>query len=395
MRLLLRAVAPSGMVAHEQKRRQPSTSAEWPWWAADANSPFRRFSMSVAAVRTSNIEAARNVFYDRLRPHDLAPLWSVLSALVTPTPRTQAQAAAWSFDAIRPLLMEAGELITAAEAERRVLILENPALAGQSRITQTLYAGLQLILPGEVAPAHRHTQNALRFIMEGDGAFTALDGERAYMHKHDLILTPAWMWHDHGNETGAPMIWLDGLDIPLVQMLDASFAEHRPDRGAWPTTRPPGDAAMRWGRNLRPARIDPVATQRNPLFIYPFADWREALDVMARSEAPHPHDAHLMEFANPLDGGAVMATISAFARLVPAGFTTSPMRSTDGMIHVVVEGEGVLTIDGAPFALKPGEIVVTPSWSERCFTASEDLVLFSYSDRATQQKLSLWREAAG
>ena len=346
-------------------------------------------------VPLSNLEAAREDFYDRLAPEALAPLWKVLAALVTPSPRTPAVAAAWSFDRIQPLLMEAGDLITATEAERRVLILENPALPGQSRITGTLYAGLQLILPGEVAPAHRHAQNALRFIMQGAGAFTALDGERAYMHKHDLILTPAWLWHDHGNETELPMIWLDGLDIPLVQMLDASFAEHREDRGAWPTSRPAGDAAMRWGRNMRPVRSEHATGQGNPLFIYPFVEWRETLEVLRRSEAPHPHDAYLMEFANPIDGGPVMATMSAFARLVPAGFETRAMRSSDGMINVVVEGTGTLVIDDQPFALAPGEIVVVPSWAERRFSADSDLVLFSYSDRATQQKLSLWREQLG
>jgi gentisate 1,2-dioxygenase len=343
----------------------------------------------------TSLEAARNDFYDRLTPEGLAPLWKVLSALVTPTPRTPALPAAWSFDRIRPLLMEAGALITAAEAERRVLILENPALSGQSRITSTLYAGLQLILPNEVAPAHRHSQNALRFIMQGEGAFTALDGERAYMHKYDLILTPAWLWHDHGNETDQPMIWLDGLDIPLVQMLDASFAEHLEDRCAWPTSRPAGDAALRWGRNMRPVHTGRAPSQGNPLFIYPFEEWRETLEVLRRSEAPHLHDAHLMEFTNPVDGGSVMATMSAFARLVPAGFETRPARSSDGTIHVVVEGSGTLFIDDKAFQLTPGEIIVVPSWAERRFFATSDLVLFSYSDRATQTKLSLWREQLG
>jgi gentisate 1,2-dioxygenase len=337
-------------------------------------------------------QLTRAEFYQRLRPENLAPLWEVLAALVTPTPRTPAIPAAWSFDRIRPMLMEAGELISAAEAERRVLILENPALPGQSRITQTLYAGLQLILPGEVAPAHRHVQNALRFIMDGDGAFTALDGERAYMHRYDLILTPGLLWHDHGNETEQPMIWLDGLDIPLVQMLDGSFVEHRQDRGAWPTTRPAGDARLRWGRNLRPIHHDRKPGQANPLFIYPFAEWRETLEALRRSEDPHPHDAYMMEFINPIDGGPVMATISAFARLVPAGFATRPARATDGMIHVVVEGSGSMKIDAADFRLAPGTILVTPSWSERVIEASQDLVLFSYSDRAVQQKLSMWRE---
>jgi gentisate 1,2-dioxygenase len=288
--------------------------------------------------------------------------------------------------------MEAGDLITAAEAERRVLILENPALPGESRITSTLYAGLQLILPGEIAPAHRHTQNALRFIMDGEGAFTALDGERTYMHKYDLILTPSGRWHDHGNEAAGPMIWLDGLDIPLVRELDASFAEHRDDRGAWPTTRPPGDATWRWGRNLRPAR-HARTTAGNPLFSYPFADWRMTLHTMQASEDPHPHDAYLMEFANPLDGGPVLTTISAFARLTPTGFTTRPVRSSDGTIHVVVQGAGWIEIDDVRFELAEGDIVVVPSWAKRRLHADQELVLFSYSDRATQHKLSLWRES--
>lgn len=343
----------------------------------------------------SNIAAVRDEFYDRLAPEHLSPLWNVLSRLVTPAPTTPAIPASWSFERVKTLLMEAGELITAAEAERRVLILENPALPGQSRITQSLYAGLQLILPGEVAPAHRHTQNALRFIMDGDGAFTALDGERAYMSKYDLILTPSMLWHDHGNETDQPMIWLDGLDIPIVQMLDGSFSEHREDRGAMPTSRPAGDSNYRWGRNLRPVHSGRSASDANPLFIYPFAEWRETLEVLRRSDDPHEHDAHLLEFTNPLDGGPVMSTISAFARLVPTSFRTRPVRSTDGMIHVVVEGEGTMTIDGQDFALSQGEIVVTPCWSERSIEARSDLVLFSFSDKATQEKLSLWREARG
>lgn len=347
--------------------------------------------MASPSLPLTNLEAARQDYYNRLKPENLAPLWSVLSALVTPTPRTPAVPAAWSFDRIRPALMEAGDLITAAEAERRVLILENPAMPGQSRITQTLYAGLQLILPGEVAPAHRHAQNALRFIMDGGGAFTALDGERAYMHKYDLILTPGGVWHDHGNETDEPIIWLDGLDIPLVQMLDGSYVEHRADRGAVPTTRPAGDAGARWGQNMRPVRRE-ASLAANPLFIYPFAQWRETLEVLRRADAPHAHDAYLMEFTNPTNGGPVMPTISAFARLVPAGFETRPMRSTDGMIHVVVEGSGTMIVDGTCFALKPGEIVVSPSWAQRSIQAESDLVLFSYSDRATQEKLSLWRE---
>ena len=348
----------------------------------------------MVATVLSNTEAARAEYYNRIALVGLAPLWQVLSALVTPTPRTPARAASWSYDRIKPLLLEAGELITAAEAERRVLILENPAMPGASRITNTLYAGLQLILPGEVAPAHRHAQNALRFVLDGAGAFTALDGERAYMNRYDFILTPGMVWHDHGNDTDEPMIWLDGLDIPLVSMLDASYAEHRADRDAVPTTRPPGDALRRWGRSMQPVRDGARGAATNPLFVYPYAQWRETLEGLRQAEEPHSHDAYLMEFSNPLNGGPVLNTISAFARLVPAGFATQTLRSTDGTIHVVVDGRGTIDVDGVSFALSPGEIVVCPSWNSRRFTAVTDLVLFSYSDRATQQKLGLWREQA-
>ena len=191
------------------------------------------------------------------------------------------------------------------------------------------------------------------------------------------------------------MIWLDGLDIPLIQMLDASFAEHREDRSAWPTSRPAGDAAIRWGRNMSPVHAKRTSGQGNPLFIYPFAEWRETLEVMRRSEAPHPNDAYLMEFTNPIDGGSVLATMSAFARLVPAGFATAPARSSDGMINVVVEGTGTVSIDDENFVVGAGAIVVIPSWAERRIRADSDLVIFSYSDRATQQKLSVWREMLG
>ena len=171
----------------------------------------------------------RREFYDRISRHDLAPLWEVLGTLVPPTPATPCVPALWKYRDIRSYVMEAGELISAAEAERRVLVLENPALRGASSITHTLYAGLQLILPGEIAPSHRHTQSALRFIVEGTGAYTAVDGERVTMHPGDFIITPSWTWHDHGNPGNDPVVWLDGLDVPMVAYFDAGFMERYPE----------------------------------------------------------------------------------------------------------------------------------------------------------------------
>ena len=162
--------------------------------------------------RTSEREA----FYEKIATRSLAPLWEVLKGLQPAEPRPPEATVLWHYDEIRPMLMEAGRLISAMEAERRVLILQNPTLRGQSppRITHSLFAGLQLIMPGEIAPSHRHTQSALRFIIEGAGAYTAVDGERTTMRPGDFVITPSWTWHDHGNETGQPMVWLDGLDVP-------------------------------------------------------------------------------------------------------------------------------------------------------------------------------------
>ena len=345
--------------------------------------------------RPNSSSSEREAFYRSLAPHSLAPLWEVLANLVTPTPSTPAVAARWRFADVRSFLMRAGELITAAEAERRVLVLENPALVGQSAITHTLYAGLQLILPGEVAPVHRHSQAALRFVMEGDGAFTTVNGVRADMHVGDLILTPGWFWHTHGNDTDQPMIWLDGLDVPLVSVLDASFSEREP---AVPVSGQ-SDHKKRVPESadsgvLRPVRRAPVtASSKSPHFVYPYGQWRESLERMQRSAECDAHDGFRLEFMNPADGGSVMPTMSAFCQLIPKALATRALRSTDGTVHVVSEGMGSVTIGGQTFDLLQGDIFIVPSWVPRSFAAATDLVLFSFSDRAAQQKLSLWREA--
>src|ERR1043166_7877832 len=172
----------------------------------------------------------RQAFYERLDRVHTAPLWEVLNRLVTPQPQPAIVPAAWKYDDVRALLMEAGSLLTVQEAERRLLVLENPGIRGISQITQSLYAGLQLIQPGEVAASHRHAASALRFIVEGDGGgYTAVNGERTAMHAGDFVLTPSWTFHDHGNFGSNPVIWLDVLDLRIANMFDTSFAEHHPE----------------------------------------------------------------------------------------------------------------------------------------------------------------------
>jgi gentisate 1,2-dioxygenase len=333
---------------------------------------------------------ARADFYARIAERSMAPLWQVLKGLITPEPKSPAVPALWRYAEIRPFILEAGELITAKEAERRVLILENPGMKGSSAITRTLYAGLQLILPGEVAPSHRHTQTALRFVVEGEGAYTAVDGERTTMRPGDFVITPTWTWHDHGNDSGRPMVWMDGLDIPLVQFLDASFAE-RSEEESQSVARPEGDALARYGQGLLPVDHD-ARKPSSPIFNYPYARTREALEVMRRSGPWDAHHGLKMKYVNPATGGWAIPTMATFMQLLPKGFDGASYRSTDGTVFCAVEGHGHTLIGGQRFDWGPRDIFVVPSWAEHRHAADDDAVLFSFSDRPVQEALGLWRE---
>jgi gentisate 1,2-dioxygenase len=339
----------------------------------------------------------RQSYYDRIRPLHLTPLWESLHALVPKEPTTPCVPALWRYDEIRPHLMASATLITAEEAVRRVLILENPALPGSSSITQSLYAGLQLIMPGEVAPAHRHVQSALRFIVDGRGAYTTVGGERTTMYPGDFIITPSWDWHDHGNEGVAgvsePVVWLDGLDIPMVRFFDAGFAENA-DAQVQLVAKPEGHSFARFGHNMVPVRHTHQSAT-SPIFSYPYARSREALADLQRQEAPDVWMGHKLRYINPLTGGSPMPTIATFLQLLPQGFAGQMHRSTDGTVYSVVEGTGVATINDQAFTFGPRDTFVVPSWATLCLNAnaSSDAVLFSYSDRPVQQAMGILRES--
>ena len=344
----------------------------------------------------------RQKLYDDMSPHHLTPLWRELHALVPNQPASPCVAALWKYEHIRPYLMRAGEVITAEEAVRRVLILENPALRGQSSITQSLYAGLQLILPGEVAPSHRHTQSALRFIVEGSGAFTAVNGERTTMRPGDFIITPSWTWHDHGSDTTEPVVWLDGLDIPLIRFLDAGFAENGSAKSQT-LTRNEGTSLAEYGHNMAPVRVNsqngsPFG-QTSPIFSYPYERSREALHKLEQSAPIDAWDGVKLRYINPLTGGSPMPTMQTFMQRLPAGFTGLPYRQTDGAVFSVVEGTGSVRIERKDnkgmlqeFEFSPRDHFVIPSWHTASFSSSKGCVLFSYSDRPVQQALGIHQE---
>src|SRR5260221_4593785 len=346
-------------------------------------------TMEAAPARTPE----RQQFYSRIAPLSLAPLWEKLHHPATAEPQSPCVPHIWHYREVRPHLMQAGGLITAMEATRRVLILENPGFPGQATITGSLFAGLQLILPGEVAPAHRHTQSALRFIIEGSGAYTTVDGERTTMQPGDFVIPPSWTWHDHGNESSEPMVWLDGLDIQIVKLLNASFAEPGAD-DMQAVTRPEGDSFARFGHNLLPVDWKPEV-KTSPVFNYPYVRTREVLDALARNDAPDPYHGHKLRYVNPASGEFAMPTIATFVQLLPKGFASQPYRSTDGTVFVAVEGKGETRIGDTVFAWQPHDIFVVPSWLVHTHLATSDAVLFSFSDRVVQEKLGLWREMRG
>ncbi len=353
------------------------------------NAPMERNAAAKTLAAASN-PAARQAFYARIGQLGMTPLWEVLGALVPAQPNSPVAAALWRYHAIREHVLEAGRLISAEEAERRVLVLENPALRGQSCITQSLYAGLQLLLPGEVAPAHRHTQSALRLVLEGEGAYTAVDGERTTMRFGDFIITPSWTFHDHGNDGDEPVVWLDGLDIPLVRFLDAGFAEKSAAKSQ-AATRPEGDALARYGMNLAPLDFEPAASDPAKVFVYPYARTREALLGISRS-AIDAHHGFKLRFVNPATGRSPMPTMGTFAQRLPAGFTTRPYRSSDSSVHVCLEGSGRVQIGEQAFEFGARDIFVVPSWQRFTLAAHADALLFSFSDRPVQQVLGVWRE---
>ncbi|WGS47848.1 gentisate 1,2-dioxygenase (plasmid) [Burkholderia sp. JSH-S8] len=346
-------------------------------------------------VPTVNLaaEQGRLDFYRRAHGESLAPLWRVLHGLVTDVPRPQCVPAHWAYDRVRPYLMEACEHITPEEAERRVMVLENPGMPGQSRITQSLFGGLQVILPGEIAPTHRHVASALRFIIEGHDAYTAVAGERTTMEPGDFVITPSMTWHDHGNESDAPMVWLDGLDMHIVNLFAASFRDGYPD-ATHPQTRPEGAAHAEFGTNMLPIDFH-SGSRTSPIFNYPYRASREALEKLCRVRDPDRWHGFKMKYANPLNGDWAMPTIATWLQLLPKGFRSAAYRSTDSTAFVVVEGTGTTQIGAHTFSWGPRDIFVAPSWMPVRHQADSDAVLFGYSDRAVQEKLDFWREEKG
>ena len=332
----------------------------------------------------------RAQFSSELEELHMKPLWERTMRL---KPGTAAVPALWRWKDVQPHLMRAAELITTQEAERRVLMLENPALKGTTFATTTLYAGLQVILPGEIARTHRHAPNALRLIVEGSGAYTAVEGERATMRPGDFVTTPGWTWHDHGNFGSEPVVWLDGLDTAFANLFGAHFREDYPEEQQ-PVARAEGDAGARYGANLLPVEYR-ARGHASPLLSYPYERTREALEQLSKGGDPDPAHGYKVRYANPATGGHAFPTMAVFMQWLPKGYRTRRTRSTDGAVYCVVEGSGGAVVGGEHWDYEPHDVFVVPSWELHELHAATDCVLFSYTDRAAQEALGFWREETG
>jgi gentisate 1,2-dioxygenase len=330
-----------------------------------------------------------------LGQYHVGPLWKFLRQALTPEPKSQARPHLWRWKELRPQLLRAGELVSAAEAERRVLMLLNPGIEGRIATTHTLYGGLQLILPGEVAATHRHTPNALRFIMEGEGAYTVVDGEKMTMAFGDFVLTPNWTWHDHGSESSTPVVWLDGLDIPLISLLEGIFFEPFAQE-AQPLTKPLNNSVAEYGKSgLLPTWHRSTASH-SPLLKYAWTDAREAVMNLSPA-AESPCDGAMLEYVNPVTGGPSLPTMASFLQRLKPGQKTETHRHSVSAIYLAVEGHGRTVIDGKAFEWAPGDVFCLPTWhwhAHENLSVSTDAILFSFTDAPVMKAFNLQREQA-
>ena len=227
-------------------------------------------------------------------------------------------------------------------------------------------------------------------MLDGEGAYTAVEGEKAYMSPGDFVITANWAPHDHGNPSDKPMLWLDVLDFPAVNFYEASFADY-PDADAQNTTRQDGDSLTFYGSGVLPDGT-PATLNRTPVINYTYARTRPILDRLYKSGDIDPRHGARVHYVNPVNGGPVLPTLGASRALLPKGFKGSDYRATDGTIFVCVEGQGTTKIGDKTFEWGPNDIFVVPPWQPYSHDAGKESVLFSISDRPAQQALGIWRE---
>ncbi|HEY0577145.1 MAG TPA: cupin domain-containing protein [Pseudonocardia sp.] len=327
-----------------------------------------------------------------------APLWRQYGQLMPAQPASNAVPHLWPYARLRPVALHFSQALSLAEAERRVLMMVNPGLTDPPATVPTLFAGIQIVMPGETARAHRHTANAFRFIIEGDGAVTTVNGEQLAMRPGDLLLTPGWHWHDHAHRGQSPVMWLDGLDYPLVNKLNAGFFELF-DAPVQPVANP-DDASSRQFRHgrLNPAWRSPSTEHPgvSPVGSYPWEETERALAAIAGpgTVAGSAAEGILLEYTNPWTGGPVLPTIACRIARLRAGFTGVPRQHTASTIYHVVSGSGSSTVGEQRLDWNEHDTFCVPGWARYAHQVATDgdATLFSYTDEPVLRALGMYRE---
>jgi len=343
-----------------------------------------------SSIRASQEEL--DAYYEELKALEMAPLWTWPDTALEPSSRLQPYV--WRWREMRLQALRALELVGTQEAERRVICCVNPGTGRGA--TNTLVANVQVVGPGEIARAHRHTPAALRFIIESTGGYTVVNGETIPMLPGDLVLTPNWTWHDHANDSDTAMIWLDGLDAPLVGLLEAGFREEYPEE-TQKTKEDPDISLLKYGAGaLRPAWESPV-DDNSPLWHYPWSQTKAALDRLAAADAGSPYDGVILEYSNPATGGPVMPTIACYVQVLRPGGRTLRHRHTNSTVYHVIEGQGSTVINGTRLDWESKDVMTVPGWAWHEHvneSAMQPAYLFSFTDEPVFRALDLYREEA-
>jgi gentisate 1,2-dioxygenase len=346
----------------------------------------------MTAIDTSSshtVEVGYDEFCGALAARDLKSLWSLQTSLMPNVPLPSTQPWLWPWSTTYPLAKRAGEIITLERGgDRRVLAFANPGLNGLPFTSTTLWGAIQYLGPGETAPAHRHTPSAIRFVMVGSGAYTTVDGDACEMTPGDLILTPNWKWHDHNNYGSEPMVWFDGLDLPLITTLEAVFFENHPEQRQPVVGHDLSERSFR-SVGLSPGPATGADPSHSPLLRYAYGAVDTQLEAL--HELSDGSEA-TVEYLNPLTGGPVVATFTCeMMRLYPEGRTAS-RRKTGSSVYVVFRGSGQSIINGVQFDWSAGDVFVSPSWAAVDHCASECADLFVISDKPVLKALHVYRE---
>jgi gentisate 1,2-dioxygenase len=308
-------------------------------------------------------------------------------------PRPNALSHVWRWSNLLQLAERSGELVPVGRGgERRAIALANPGLGGAPFATPTLWAAIQYLNPREDAPVHRHSQHAFRFVIEGEGVWTVVDGDPVAMRRGDFLLTPGWHFHGHHNQSDTPMAWLDGLDIPFVHHLGTAFFEPGSEGVSDHSTPARSRAERLWAHpGLRPVS-EPRALTSSPIFAYRWEHTDASLAAQLELEDEgHPgvvepgHAA--VRFTNPTTGGDVLATMRAEMHRIRAGTTTATRREVGSSVWQVFDGAGRVRVGDREWEVGRGDLVAVPSWQPLSIYAHSALDLFRFSDAPIIERL--------